>query len=773
MTPATAVNGPKIPKLTRGMLRPSGISLKNKIIALTCISVLLSTLLVGGSNYFRIQKILLDTSVENLAGETRLMAQRFRFSYDQMKSDVQVLSQTSPIQGIVRSRANTNVDPWDGSSLLIWKDRLGTIFSSMMAMRPHYTQIRFIGIADRGRELVSANSAPSGIMLAPDEDMQQKWREPYFEAGLKTDTNDVFFSEVTKDREFDGLDDRLIPTVRAVIPVLGKDGKTFGMIVINANYGDMLRPAFEDIALPYDAFFLNSSGDYMEYRKNGTIGNFEFHDNYTVPLPLFVNRILLAKSSETVFVTDDAVSYFVRPDIDQGNPDAFMGVVVRVSLKELLARAYEFRSLSLLWGGLLILTCLATSLVLAHRFTAPLNKMTKEIKQSRGGEKLENLPVDRTDEIGDLARAFDHRTRELADQKAKLTAILDNTVDGFITVDECGKVETFNRSCERIFGYKAAEVIGRDVKKLMPAPYHAKYEGYRKRYQGAEECASIGIVSEFEGRRKDASIFPLDLSVSEVKIGDRKIYSGIVRDISERRLMETMKDEFISNVNHELRTPLTCIQGSLGLLMAASGRKNDEKSRKLLQLSYDNCQRLTRLVNDILDIEKIAAGKMDYQLEAADICQLVSDIIEQQISYAEKFGVTFKTDFDSAEILVSLDKDRFNQALVNLLSNAAKFSNPGGAVEIEIFLKNPSQVVISVRDHGSGIPSSFRGKIFSKFAQADGSATRMKGGSGLGLNITRKIIEAFDGTVDYESEEGKGSKFAFVLPVCSPMKMRA
>ncbi|WP_299811879.1 CHASE domain-containing protein [uncultured Roseibium sp.] len=243
---------------------------------------------------------------------------------------------------------------------------------------------------------------------------------------------------------------------------------------------------------------------------------------------------------------------------------------------------------------------------------------------------------------------------------------------------------------------------------------------------------------------------------------------GILQNISERKKLDRMKDEFISTVSHELRTPLTSIQGSLGLLMAKAGANVDEKSRKLLQLSYDNCQRLSRLVNDILDIEKIAAGKMEYRLEAVEICRLVSDVVERQQSFAEKYGVEFELRFDVPDVYVNLDQDRFNQALVNLLSNAAKFSDEGDRIEIRVSLTSAGEATISVRDHGQGIPEVFRNKVFEKFAQADGSETRVKGGSGLGLNITQKIIEAFDGTVKFESEEGVGSIFTFTLPVCLP-----
>lgn len=749
------------------------ISLKNKIILFTCISVLFSTLLVGIINYYRVEKIVLDTAVEKLAGETRLMAQRFKFSYDLMKSDVEVLSQTPPIQGIVRSLAGDEIDPIDGSSTQEWQIRLNKIFASMIAARPHYNQIRYIGVADNGRELVRVNRSASGIEVVADDALQEKGQEPYFAAALSTDRDQVHFTEVSYNREWGGLDRSLIPTVRSLIPVYVDENEMFGMIVINANYADMLHANLKEIKPPNNTFVVNNSGDYMEYTADETIANFQLHNNYTVPPPLFIDEIVNTESEEKTFISDDSVSYFVRVNVDPNNPNAFLGVVVRVPLEQLISPVAEARTTSLIFGCLLVLSCLAASLVAAQIFTAPLNDMSWEIRNSSGSKKLKNLPLERRDEIGDLARAFDQKTTELATNEAKLIAIVDNTVAGIITIDENGTVETFNRACEEIFGYESKDVVGRNVKMLMPDPYHSEHDGYLKNYHATGERKIIGNGREVEGRRKNGAVFPMQLSVSGVDIGNRKIYSGVVRDLSESKQMDIMKDEFISSVNHELRTPLTSIQGSLGLLKAKVVQNDPEKSQKLLQISIDNCQRLTRLVNDILDIEKIAAGKMDYQLEVTELGQQVRSVVESQHSFAEKYNGQFKLNPRIPTVHVNVDQDRFTQALINLLSNAAKFSNSGGVIEIDVNLKSDFEVTVSVRDHGVGISQDFHSKIFDKFAQEDGSSTRSKDGSGLGLNITRKIIQSFDGTIDFESEEGVGSVFRFTLPICPPARMRA
>ena len=245
------------------------------------------------------------------------------------------------------------------------------------------------------------------------------------------------------------------------------------------------------------------------------------------------------------------------------------------------------------------------------------------------------------------------------------------------------------------------------------------------------------------------------------------MFTGIIRDITERKQMEVMQNDFVSTVNHELRTPLTSIRASLGILQRLIAGKVDHKAEKLVSLSLQGCERLSHLVNDILDQEKIASGKMDFHLEELDIAELTREIVDRHHSLAEYYDVRFElhAGFECPQY-ATVDPSRFNQALVNLLSNAAKFSPPGQSVTIDLALLHGSdQLAISVSDKGPGIPASFRDKIFQRFAQADSSATRAKGGSGLGLNITKSIVEAFSGTIHFESTEGAGSTFTITLPV--------
>jgi len=347
----------------------------------------------------------------------------------------------------------------------------------------------------------------------------------------------------------------------------------------------------------------------------------------------------------------------------------------------------------------------------------------------------------------------------------RLNSILDNVVDGIITIGSRGTIETFNPAARRIFGYSEAEVIGQNVKMLMPEPYHTEHDGYLEHFNKTGEKKVIGIGREVSGQRKDGSSFPLELAVSEVIIDGARHYVGITRDITERKRIERMQKEFISTVSHELRTPLTSIRGSLGLLQGGVAGELPEKAKSLLNMASANSDRLIHLINDILDMEKFSAGKMQFQYMLTNLIPCVIQALESNKGYADKLqvGFAFKTDPD-AVVMVHIDEVRMVQVMSNLLSNAAKNSPTGEQVEISVEVES-DRVRIIVQDHGEGIPEEFKPRVFERFSQADSSDTRQKGGTGLGLNITKVIVEKMDGSIGFNSEEGKGATFYVELPI--------
>ena len=360
------------------------------------------------------------------------------------------------------------------------------------------------------------------------------------------------------------------------------------------------------------------------------------------------------------------------------------------------------------------------------------------------------------------AREETNRALEKSAQLVK--SIVETVVDGIITIDSRGTVQSFNSAAERLFGYGAAEVIGSNVKMLMPEPYAVEHDGYLSHYHHTREPRIIGIGREVVGRRKDGSTFPMDLAVNEMRQPGQSLFVGIVRDITERKRVDQMKSEFVSTVSHELRTPLTSISGALGLVCGGVLGPVTEQAKGMLDIAYKNSQRLTHLINDLLDMEKMVAGKMLFDLQAQELTPLLTQSIESMRDYAQHYQVTLALQEPWDGVRVRVDASRLQQVLSNFLSNAAKFSPHGGQVDVRIETLQGA-VRVSVTDHGPGIATDFQSRIFQKFSQADSSDSRNKGGTGLGLAISKELMERMGGRVGFESEEGHGACFYFELPV--------
>jgi PAS domain S-box-containing protein len=334
---------------------------------------------------------------------------------------------------------------------------------------------------------------------------------------------------------------------------------------------------------------------------------------------------------------------------------------------------------------------------------------------------------------------------------------------GMVMIDADGNMVMVNTEIEQQFGYRREELIGKPVEMLVPVRLRTQQVWPRGEFTPNPETRRMGAARDLFGLRKDGSEFPVEVGLNPIRTGERLLVLSVIVDISERKRTERLKDEFVSTVSHELRTPLTSISGSLGLLVGQWSGKLPESAARLLTIAHKNSQRLVRLVNDILDIEKTESGRVVFNFIRVDLRNAVKQEIEDNRGFAEGFGVAVRLDPASVEAEVSADPDRLAQVITNLLSNAIKFSPTGGEVLVCVE-KGDNAFRVSVRDHGSGIPAEFKPHIFEKFAQADGTSSRQKGGTGLGLTIVKQIVERLGGKVGFDDAPGGGTKFYVELP---------
>lgn len=369
-----------------------------------------------------------------------------------------------------------------------------------------------------------------------------------------------------------------------------------------------------------------------------------------------------------------------------------------------------------------------------------------------------------------LSEARDISERKKAEQaiterEARMRAIVETAPDGIVTVNSDGTIESINSALERLFGYESEELIGEDVNKILPGLLTGGDKEYGKDPIKTGERRVFGIGREFCGVRKDDSEFPVEVALSVIKLEDNQIITGIVRDVTERKDAERKVKEFYSTVSHELRTPLTAIRTALGLMESTVvGDEKDSKTKPVFDIACEESDRLIRLINDILDIRKIEAGKLDLQLRALEPGPVVDRAVGSISSLAKDASVEIKVDIQREDSLLA-DEDKIQQVMSNLLSNAIKWSPEEGNVTIRVLDGKRGRLRFEIQDEGPGVPLDEAEKLFGRFEQVSNRDSRDKGGTGLGLAIAKAIVEQHGGAIGIISPEtSKGSVFWFEIP---------
>jgi PAS domain S-box-containing protein len=379
-----------------------------------------------------------------------------------------------------------------------------------------------------------------------------------------------------------------------------------------------------------------------------------------------------------------------------------------------------------------------------------------------------------------LSLASEDAWQRLLTSELRARVIVDNAVDSMITIDAWGRIESFNPAAEKMFGYSAEEVIGQNVKLLMPEPYHGEHDRYLDSYRKTGERKIIGIGQEVVARRKDGSTFPIDLSVSETESSQVRIFAGIIRDTSKRKQAEAdllrakedaeqanlAKARFLASMSHELRTPLNAIIGYSEMLKEDA--EADGQTAIIDDLNKINGagKHLLQLISDILDLSKIEAGKMKLSIETVEIEGLAEEVGATMATLVAKNNNAFKLVLGDDVGSIETDPTRLWQCLLNLLSNAAKFTKDGEitlAVTREQ-IDTEECLLFRVIDTGIGMDAKLLENIFSDFSQSEDKSAVEYGGTGLGLAIVRELAQLLGGEIDVVSESGRGSTFTLSLP---------
>lgn len=392
------------------------------------------------------------------------------------------------------------------------------------------------------------------------------------------------------------------------------------------------------------------------------------------------------------------------------------------------------------------------------------------------------------------------------EKAALLAAIIENAIDGFITIDYQGKIESVNPAACKLFRYRPDEVIGKNVRFLMPPPHQSAHDDYLHRYQQTSEAHIIGIGREVLGMRKDQSIFPFRLSVSKVHYSERIIYAGFIHDLSREKEAEEhlkeytahleelvdertislkktvsalqkakeeislslqkeielsqLKSRFVSMASHEFRTPLSSIQLSASLVERYTEALKNPKIGKHIGKIKTAIGHLSNILNDLLSLEKLQTGKIEPHFQEFDLVKFSEEITEEmQMVAKEHQQIIYQHTGNSS--LVKLDQNLLRHCLINLLSNATKYSADHAVIEFDTELKGHS-CLLKIKDSGIGIPDADLKHLFEPFFRASNVGTIS--GTGLGLNIVSRYIDLMNGTISVISSEKSGSTFTITFP---------
>jgi PAS domain S-box-containing protein len=390
----------------------------------------------------------------------------------------------------------------------------------------------------------------------------------------------------------------------------------------------------------------------------------------------------------------------------------------------------------------------------------------------------------------------DHGIQEQLAEARRHRALFEAVPDAILEVDQRGRIVVANSTVERVFGYKPEELVGQPVEFLVPAESRSAHESHRGAFQKHPVIRPMGSGLKLQAHRKDGSHLPVEISLSPVASADDGVHTlAVIRDVTERRRTEELREryeaelgeknrelakhnaeieranqlktEFLASMSHELRSPLHTIIGFTELLVESGEEELSERQRRFVRNIHGDSLHLLALINDILDLSRIEAGRLELHVEEF----LANPVLEEVISDIERQAEVkslIVTNEVSTDVIMLADPVRFKQILINLLSNAVKFTPPDGEVRV-LAESTDGYVAITVADTGIGIAPEHHQEIFDKFRQLGPTSKGIREGTGLGLAITKKLVEQHGGEIRVESAPGKGSRFTFTLPLARPL----
>lgn len=702
------------------------------------------------------QSVLDDVSsqLNHQTSEIEGFTQRQALQY---ADNLKFLHATPPVSGIPRATENAGVDPKENTSFTLWKKRLETIFIAFIENNEEVDQLRIISIGD-GKEVLRVERSGGKISALADRELQVKSTRDYFKESAQLSRNELYMSGISLNREYGKVEYPYKPVLRLSLPIFSETGRRYGFIIMNINTSIALAGMTEFVSSPQQLYLTDDEGFFILHPQK----RFNFSKD------LAPEATWETQFSSPVF---EGVRHVSR------RVDGIVSDVFIASRKVVVSSSP------------------GQQFVYVH-LALPANTITGLMNERRLAVYGFLLAMSM---VFAAVLLFFHRSAkksfELAEARGESAAIVAGSSDAIVSMDIDGIVKSWNMAAERLFRLPSSTILGHHYSafaSIRPIAWD-KYlnaevarigyfqdEILFKQTSGIESCLAVtvspiwGDQGQYSGvavvlrditkeRNTQRAIEKNNLELEE-KVQSRTKQLAEARD--EAQEASQVKSAFISSISHEMRTPLNGIIGSLNLLKR---QPLSAKAEQLASMMDVSCNNLSVLINDILDMSKIEAGKLDLNVQAFNPVQLIETLSSSLAVRAHNKDLEFLVDTTElkAEALVS-DPHRVSQIISNLVNNAIKFTERGHVALAASLTRNDkdnAQLNVTITDTGIGIAKEHQSKLFTAFTQADASVATRFGGTGLGLSICKQLSVLLGGDINFSSTQGQGSSFSFWISV--------
>ncbi len=491
--------------------------------------------------------LLTAASTNRLTQESKVVATRLQDIFDAVQRDLEFIARSPSLLRLVNTLASAPSES-DDTAIEQAKSQLQEVFAALLINHPWYVQARLIGAADEGMEVVRVDQVDSQIRRVPKRELQRKGKSTYFKEAFGRESGHVYWSPINLNREHGQITEPYQPMLRVALPIDSADDTPFGIVIINLDAQRVFEAIRSVVSSGLTFYVANRQGDYLYHPQPDKTFGFEQGQRYRIQddfpeairlLDAGTSAVIVEKAATLPDASEPVVAHLGMLPVPQGaSEELLLGLTMPRSSIVSEVNAARRESAALILPFLLVGTIIVIWLV--RIFIAPLERVTREVSRFAPGTRRPRLSEEnRRDEVGQLAQAFsmmaeriERQVGELKEQRKRFQSLFETAPDAIIIIDEDGTVEFMNGSAERLFGYGASEVIGHDIKMLMPEPDSRHHTEYMNRYLDGGKPHIIGIGREVTGKRKDGRSVALYLSIGEFTLDGRRKFTGILHDIS-------------------------------------------------------------------------------------------------------------------------------------------------------------------------------------------------------------------------------------------------